>query len=317
MEAMEMEKNVRRYRFIALAALLAVSAYPLVMGLKLVALQLMYGGVQLQDYARWVIPYTAVCVAALAACALYPAFGRLGKFAAPAATMLALALFLGLELFVEGVTIQSEAAKNALTAQLLSCVYTPRAVWAFSGIYDDSYKIHYYLVSAVILLLCVRLFYGFGGFLSGGKRERKAPLAMQAAAFALFLGLCVLANFTGFFREKTDYLAPLPAFLTGFFFIVLGTSAGIYLGSWLIGRGAALAVWLPAAVSTAACAVMYYGEYRMFGDTLYRFGAGWFFEGLPGLALAPIDLLIIVLGGAAAAGAMALGRRAWLHGERT
>lgn len=304
-----MTRNVRRYYFIALAALLALSAYPVVMGLKLVALQLMYGGVQLHDYARWVIPYTAVCVAALIACALYPALGRLGKFALPAATVLALALFTGLELYVEGITIRSEAAQDALTVQLLSCVYTPRAVWAFSGIYDDSYKIHYFLVSAVILLLCVSLFYGFGGLLSGGRRERKAPLCMQAAAFVLFLGLCVLANFTGFFRQKTDFLSPVPSLLTGLFFVALGAAVGIYAGSLFPRRGPALSVWLPAALAAAACAVMYYGEFRMFGGTLYRFGAGWFFEGLPRIALAPADLLVILMGGAAAAIPLALGRR--------
>jgi hypothetical protein len=306
-----MAKNVRRYYLLALGALLALSAYPLVMGLKIVALQLLQGGIRTEDYARWVIPYTAVSLSLLAVCALYPALSKLGRRAVPAATVLALGLFVVLELLVESVTIKSSAVQTALTAQLLSCVYTPAAVSAFNGVYDDSYKIHYFLVSAVLIALAAGLFYGWGALLSGGDRRKRTPLVLQSAVAALYLGLCVFANFTGFFREKTDTLTPLSAFLTGLFFVVLGAAAGIYTGSWLIDRGRLLSVWLPAAVAALVCLVMYFGEYSMLGGTLYRFGEGWFFEGLPGAVLSPADVLIVLASGGAAAGAMAIARGAW------
>jgi hypothetical protein len=302
---MEMSKSVRKYYLISLGILLALSAYPLVMGVKIIVLQIMQGGIRPTDYARYVIPYTAVCVSVLVSAAVYPLFRKLGKIALPAATALALCLFAAIELLIESIV------RPALMLQLLSCVYTPTAVYAFQGLYGDSYKIHYFLVSFLLVTLVTGVFYGYAKLLSGRERAKKVPLILQSAVTVLLLGLCIFANFTGFFREKTDYLTPLSSMLTGLYFVVLGTAAGIYTGSLLIGRGRLLSVWLPAVVSVLVCIVMYFGEYSMFQGTLYRFGQGWFYEGIPNLALAPADILVVFFTGAAAACAMAVARSVW------
>jgi hypothetical protein len=299
-----MTKASRRFYLISLGVLLAMSAYPVAMGLKIIVLQLLHGSIRPQDYTRYVIPYTAICLGVLASAALYPVFSRLKKWAVPLATITALCLFTGIELLIEGIV------RPALMIQLFSCVYTPTATLAFRGVYDDSYKIHYFLVSFILITLVTGVFYGYGRLFSGGDRSKRIPLAMQAIMAALLLCLCVFANFTGFFREKTDYQTPISAFLTGLFFVVMSAAAGIYSGSGLIEKGKALSVGLTAAAAMIICSIMYYGEYSMFGDTLYRFGKGWFFEGLPWIALAPIDMLIILLAGATAAGAMAVAGKA-------
>jgi len=45
---------------------------------------------------------------------------------------------------------------------------------------------------------------------------------------------------------------------------------------------------------------MYTGEAVMMQGNLYRFGTGWFFNGLPGIILAPVDILVVLLSGAVA-----------------
>ena len=42
---------------------------------------------------------------------------------------------------------------------------------------------------------------------------------------------------------------------------------------------------------------MYAGEMILLNGRLYRFGVGFLFEGIPGIILAPVDLLIIILSG--------------------
>ena len=42
---------------------------------------------------------------------------------------------------------------------------------------------------------------------------------------------------------------------------------------------------------------------------LYRFGTGFFFEGLPGIILAPVDTLVILASGAATFSLMRLAER--------
>jgi hypothetical protein len=307
-----MTASCRRYYFTALALLLALSAYPVYMGLKIVFLQFAAGGIQPADYARYVVPYTAVCLSVLATAALYPVMSKLKRFAALAATALALVLFIGIELFMERITINSSITQPAVQWQLALCIQTPDAVQAFRGPYRDVYKIHYFLVSAVLISLSIGVFYGYGKLFNGGDRRKRIPLYLQLAAFVLLLALCVFANFTGFFRGTGQYQPPLSALLTGLFFVVLGAASGIWLGSLLIGRGRLLSVALPALFAAAICSVMYYGEYNLLAGTLYRFGSTFLFRGLPGIALAPVDVLVILLAGAAAWAAMGKAKAAYV-----
>lgn len=54
-------------------------------------------------------------------------------------------------------------------------------------------------------------------------------------------------------------------------------------------------LWLPVLLSIVVCVIMYVGEAVMMDGTLYRFGIGWFFAGIPGISVAIVDLLVILL----------------------
>lgn len=336
-----MAKTNWKFYFTALGILLALSAYPVFMGLKIVVLQLMNGSAGTEDYARYVVPYSALCFSVLVVAAFYPLLARIRRITVLVATVLALALFTGAELYMEsitisdaavpsriasvpvsgarGSTIQDPADKTALNWQLYTCIASPDSVKAFRRAYandtpaasavgralrqdyNNSFKIHYFLVAFVLIALITGLVYGYGRAFSGGGRAGRKPLHMQLAATILLLGFCVFANFTGFFRGTQDYQPPLPSLLTGLFFVILGAAGGIYLGSRLMARGFLLSVLLPAVAAAVICSVMYFGEFKLLGGTLYRFGASPLFQGLPGIAVAPVDILVILLSAAVTA----------------
>ena len=190
-------KQPLRFYLLTLGILLALSAYPLMMGLKIVLLYWRNGSIAPEEYARYAIPYTAISLSILITAALYPLLMRLKQWSALAATVLALGLFVGVELYMEGIVINSPLIQKAVTVQLMSCVYTPRAVVSFQGVYDDTYKIHYFLVSFVMVALVVNVVYGYGRLFSG-QAVRKPALAMQTAAAALFVGCVCLQTSPAF-----------------------------------------------------------------------------------------------------------------------
>ena len=42
---------------------------------------------------------------------------------------------------------------------------------------------------------------------------------------------------------------------------------------------------------------MYIGEMCLLSSNLYRFGTGFLFSGIPGISLAPIDIIVIIASG--------------------
>lgn len=308
-----MGKSYHKFYFTVLGVLIALSAYPMIMGIKIIILQYQNGSIRPEDYARYVIPYTAICVAILISVALYPVIARLKGLSTLVATSLGLILFVVLELFMEGITINSPTAKSTVQWQLLSCIGTPDAVRAFRKAYSDAYKIHYFLVSFVIIVLVIGIVYGYGRLVARGDRLNQIPLRLQLIAVAVLLTLCVFANFTGFFRDVSPYLSPLSAFLTAMFFIVLGVTAGIYAGSRLIGKNKGLSLGFPAFVAILVCSVMYYGEFKLLDGKLYSFGQSYFFTGIPYIAVSPVDMVIIIVSGIITALLMNITRKKYFH----
>jgi len=72
----------------------------------------------------------------------------------------------------------------------------------------------------------------------------------------------------------------------------------VFAGSFLLGKGNLLSVGLPAISASAMTLLMYLGEMILLQGHLYRFGTSAFFRRIPGIVLAPVDLLIIVCSGA-------------------
>ena len=195
--------------------------------------------------------------------------------------------------------------------QAVSCVASPDLLelpltYEFEGdpIYvpqDNTYKIHYYLISLVLITMVCGLIYGIFKMRRAGDAglSKRKPLFMQGVSTVVLVALCVFANTTAFFRQAAPIQTPLASFLTGLFFVILGAAVGVYAGSFLLKKGRMAGIVVPVLLSLFITVLMYVGEAAMMQGNLYRFGIGRFFEGLPGVALAPVDILIIVLSGVA------------------
>lgn len=71
-------------------------------------------------------------------------------------------------------------------------------------------------------------------------------------------------------------------------------------------------------ISAATVVLMYIGEAVMMKGDLYRFGTGWFFDGLKAIALAPVDILVVLISGAVTWFVLDMARRfAGWPGKRT
>lgn len=85
------------------------------------------------------------------------------------------------------------------------------------------------------------------------------------------------------------------------FFVLMGITAGVFLGSFTLGRKKFLSVLLPSVAAGITTIAMYVGEAILLSGNFYRFGTGCFFAGLCRLAVAPVDLLVILAAGGSTA----------------
>lgn len=126
-----------------------------------------------------------------------------------------------------------------------------------------------------------------------GIHSRKKALGIQSAVSLAFLGMCIWACFTAFYRTGEIVVSPVSAILMAGFFVLMGITVGIFLGSFTLGRKKILSVLLPSVAAGITTVAMYAGEAILLSGNLYRFGTGFLFEGLGRFALAPADLLIV------------------------
>jgi hypothetical protein len=133
--------------------------------------------------------------------------------------------------------------------------------------------------------------------IKNGDKKRCKSLILQSICSAVFLGLCILACFTAFWRDGSIQVSPLSAALMTVFFVLFGVTAGVFVGSFLLVKRKLISVWLPAISASVMTLLMYIGEMFLLNGHLYSFGSGFIFDGLPGIVFAPIDLLVILLSG--------------------
>lgn len=298
--------KLKRYWLCSLVGILLASFYPLYMGISVLAEYLANGSVAAENYPKYIIPYTPISLALIVGTALlYIAVKSGKKYAQAVLSALSVAVFFAFEFLLENLVIVTTTVKVTLESwQMYLCIATPLAMQTetveslLGGEYSPAMKLHFYMISVVLILAAINCFFGFGQMLQSGDCRRKKPLILQTVATVLFFALCVLACFTAFFRTGEILVSPLSAWLMGIFFVVLGVTVGMYAASFLQQKPWALSVLLPAVLAAAATAAMYIGEMILLGGELYRFGSGILFERLGALALAPIDLLIILLSGA-------------------
>lgn len=300
---MKNKKFTKFYLFSVIGVLIA-SVYPLFMGVRVVSDMLRDGEVLAQNYPKYIIPYTPISLAVIFGVLVMPlAIKYLRKWAFALSSALSLGVFFASELLLESKVIVTDTLSSTLESWQMFMCYIPRpekhtAIEILIGDYSPTFKIHFYVISVVLIITILNCFYGFGNMILGGSKKRLRALIMQSAASAAFLGMCIWACFTAFYRSGELTVSPLSALLMSTFFILFGIAMGIFAASYLGGRGKFISVVIPSVISVATSVVMYVGETFLLSGELYRFGEGAFFEGLGALVLAPVDILVVVASGA-------------------
>lgn len=306
-------KHFTAYWLCSLAGILIASFYPLYMGIRVICDMVRDGSVLKENYPKYVIPYTPLAFAVILGILLMPLFLRLMKKTAVfGGATASLAAFFGAEFWFERSIVVSTAETTVKLEdwQMFMCYQPPdgwgktvtehkthTAVEILMGEYNPAFKLHFYLISVLLILALLNCFYGFAQIIRTGDRSRKCALIMQSVSTVAFLGLCILACFTAFWRDGNIEVSALSAVLMSAFFILMGLTTGIFFGSLLLNRKNAILFWTPAIVSAAITLIMYIGEMILLHGHLYRFGSGIFFDGLPSIVLAPVDILVILISG--------------------
>ena len=296
----------KKVYLLTLGAVLLASIYPLYMGAAMVSSYWQNGGIDAADYPSYVIPYTPICVAVIACVMLLPlAFRWCKKFTLPALSGLGVLLFLVVEMGFEQMAVFTEvsATMRLETWQLYMCAVTPpvkEVVWDSLNIrYNPAFKMHFYTIAILIVLAVTGVAYGFYKMAHTQDFTGRKPLAAQLGVTVVFIGLCILACFTAFFRTGDIVVSPLSAVLMTAFFLIFGITAGVYTGTWLYGKARWISLFIPSVVAMVFVVVMYIGEMVMMGGGLFLLGRGFLFEPLGALPLSPVDVMTVLLSGAA------------------
>ena len=299
--------KLKKFYLFSIIGVLIVSFYPLYMGLKVIVDAVEDGTVLAENYPKYIIPYTPISLAVIIAIVLLPLLIRFAKkFALAAASTISLIIFFVSELLLENMIIVTKDVTTTLEDwQMFMCYIPPessqtrtwRAVDVLIGDYNPAFKVHFYIISVVLILAILNCFYGFAHMIISKNKSRLKALVIQSVATAMFLGLCILACFTAFFRDGEITVSTLSAVLMTVFFVVFGLTAGLYVGSFLLNKRQTLSILVPSIVAATVTLIMYMGEMILLSGHLYRFGSGFLFDGLAVIVLAPIDILIIIASG--------------------
>ena len=199
----------------------------------------------------------------------------------------------------EVIDIQKISEEQATEAQLPAEQLTEQKLFKNALIteYSPVFKLHFYMISIIIVLAVLGVIYGFYKMSRDPEYKKRKPLVVQLVSVIVFVGLCIFACFTAFFRTGEIVISPLSAFLMTVFFLAFGITVGVYTGTWLYGKRKLLSMIIPAFTALIITVVMYIGEMVMMNWNLYRFGEGVLFDPIGVCPLAPVDLLVIAFSG--------------------
>ena len=309
---MKNKRFIGYYLFSCIGVLIA-SYYPLSMGVRVITDMIVDGTVLKENYPKYIIPYSPICIAIIIGVILMPlCIKLLKKFALVGGGLVSTGIFFALELLFEHKVIVSTAENVVKLAdwQMAMCYVHPEgwgetvttyktqtAVDILMGEYNPAFKLHFYIISVVLIITILNCIYGFGQIIKTGKKNRLKSLILQSVCSFMFLGLCILACFTAFWRDGSIQVSPLSATLMTLFFVLLGVTLGVFVGSFLLGKRKLVSIFIPSVVASAMTLLMYVGEMMLLNGHLYRLGTGFIFNDIPGIVLAPIDLLIIIISG--------------------
>lgn len=299
-----MKSQYQKFYLISVAIILTVSIYPIYMALKVLSSYLSKGSVSSVDYPKYIIPYAPICISLILVVCLMPALYKLLKrYCLLGSSILGAVIFFICEFGFEKIRVVEEQVIVPLESwQLSLCIATPEVLRAIGKpIYAENnpvFKVHFYLISIIIILAIVNVVCGFTKMFREKDFSKKIPLIVQLTSAVVFVGLCILACFTAFYRNGTINISALSATLMSIFFIVFGVTFGAYIGSISYGKKKLLSVVVPAIASIAITVAMYIGELILMDFKLYSFGSGFLFEPIGSIPFAVIDFVVILLSGA-------------------
>jgi len=280
------------------------------MGVKVVSDMIRHGTVYAEDYPKYIIPYTPIALAVIVGVALMPILvKKLEKYAVTAGTGVSLIVFFASELMLESMVTVTRTVTGIVSSlegwQMYMCYIPPdmfeERTWTevdvLMGEYSPAFKLHFYVISVVLIISILNCFYGLAKMIVTGDSSRKKPLIQQSVASAAFLGMCIWACFTAFYRNGDITVSPLSAVLMCTFFLLFGVTVGIYVASFTIGKKRLYSLLIPSLSASFVTFVMYIGEMVLLSGNLYRFGEGFFFDGIKGIVLAPVDIAVVLLSG--------------------
>lgn len=301
----------KKFFSLSVAIVGGASLYPVYMGIYLLKEMLQNGAVPLECYPKYVIPYTPIALALLLGILLLPLIQKLfRKLDLLWVSLFSTILFFVIERFMETkILVQTKELVQLESWQMSLCYVPPEeyqtrtweAVDILLGGYSPAFKLHFYLISIVILVSLLNCFYGFAKMISTGDDSRKKVLTIQAITSIAFLGMCIWACFTSFYRTGEITVSALSALLMAVFFVLFGVTMGVFIGSYTMGKKKIQSIVFPSIIASLFTFAMYIGEMILLNGNLYRFGNGFLFNGLGCLVFAPIDLLVIIISGSVTA----------------
>ena len=312
-------KKFKNYYLLSLLGVILASCYPIYMGITVIVDMIRYGTVYAENYPKYIIPYTPIALALLVGVALIPvAIKYFKKYTLLFGTVISTVLFFAFELILEKLVVVTRTVTETVgwvdvskleDWQMYMCYVPPNSfeerTWTevdvLMGEYSPAFKLHFYIISIVLILSILNCFYGFAKMIQTGDKSRCKSLTIQSIASGAFLGMCIWACFTAFYRNGDIKVSALSAILMSAFFVLFGVTVGIYVASFTLNKKPLLSVWLPSISATIVTLVMYIGEMILLSGHLYRFGDGFFFAGIPGIVLAPVDIVVIIASGVVAA----------------
>ncbi len=300
-------KTFRKYYLFSLLGVLLASCYPIYMGISVIVDMIRYGTVYAENYPKYIIPYTPIALALLVCVALIPvALKYFKKYALLFGTVISTVLFFVFEFILERAVTVTRTVTGIFSTledwQMFMCYVPPNSfeerTWTevdvLMGEYSPAFKLHFYIISIVLIISILNCFYGFAKMIHTGDKSRRKSLVIQSVASGAFLGMCIWACFTAFYRNGDIQVSALSAVLMSVFFVLFGVTVGIYIESFTLNKKPLLSVWLPSVSAAVVTLVMYIGEMILLSGHLYRFGDGFFFAGIPGIVLAPVDIVVIL-----------------------
>ncbi len=301
-------KRFNMYYLLSCMGVLIASYYPLSMGVRVFYDMLVNGSVLKENYPKYIIPYTPISIAIIIGVLLMPLLFRFfKKYSFVGGVVIATGVFFITELlFEQKIIVSTEGAPAVLQDWQMYMCYIPvddvyktqTAVDILIGNYSPAFKVHFYVISLVLITTVLNCIYGFGQVVKSGEKKRIKALTVQSVCTLIFLFLCILACFTAFWRDGSLTVSPLSAFLMSLFFILLGVTAGVFAGSFLLNKRKLVSLWIPSVIASLMTLLMYIAETFLLNGHLYSLGKGIFFESIPVITLAPVDILIVLLSGA-------------------